>query len=180
MRTPFHIPDSRKADRDKNFQLSRLALLVMISAAWAMAQAPLTKTLSAEMERNFNVFKAQGGTPAYFMAYEVTDTEADVIVATSGSVNTQNHNRVRQLDVTIRMGNPAFDNYRKLGNGWPQFTAGTVIALDDNPQAIRTQAWLATDKVYRNASRESCGCRPTKNCGRKRQPQQTLPLLKNR
>ncbi len=87
------------------------------------------------------------------MDYSVTDDEADVIVASSGALDAQNHIHQRILDVTIRAGTPQFDNYRRIGNDRPRFTTGTSIALDDSsPLAIKQLLWLTTDRVYRAIS----------------------------
>ena len=75
-----------------------------------------------------------------------------MITASRGSLDTDNHAHRRSLDVTVRVGNPHFDNYRSVGNDRPRFTPGSAIALDDNPVAIRQSVWLATDRVYRAAS----------------------------
>ncbi|HEX5432527.1 MAG TPA: metallopeptidase TldD-related protein [Bryobacteraceae bacterium] len=126
-------------------------LPLVASAVWA--QSPLTQTLSAEMERNFTILKQKGDPPPYFMAYEVTETEGDVLAASEGSLDGENHGHSRILDVTVRTGSPQFDNYRRAGNAAPpNFTPGMSIALDDNPAAIRQEVWLATDRVYRRAS----------------------------
>jgi predicted Zn-dependent protease len=55
------------------------------------------------------------------------------------------------LDVTVRTGDPSFDNYRRVGTEQLRST-GVSIALDDNPAAIKQSVWLATDRVYRGAS----------------------------
>jgi len=116
------------------------------------AQSPLIKILSGELDRNFTVLKQKGEPPPYFMAYEVTDDEADVVAASQGSLDSQYHFHHRLLDVTIRAGSPQFDNYRRAGNDRPRFTPGSPISLEDNPVAIRQLLWLATDRVYRAAS----------------------------
>ena len=118
----------------------------------ASAQSPLIKTLSDELERNFTILKQKGDPPPYFMGYEVTDTEVDVVAASQGSLDGQNHSRQRLLDVTIRAGSPKFDNYRRVGADRPRFTSATSIALDDSPVSIRQSVWLATDHVYRAVS----------------------------
>jgi len=118
----------------------------------AAAQSPLTKTLSDELERNFTILKQKGDPPPYFMGYEVTDTEVDVVTASQGSLDSQNHGHQRTLDVTIRAGSPKFDNYRRVGNDRPRFTSAAPIALDDSPVSIRQSLWLATDRVYRAVS----------------------------
>src|SRR5258708_6957234 len=86
------------------------------------------------------------------MAYSVTDTDAAAVMATGGSITGQQQRRNRLLDTTVRVGTPKFDNYRRINGQIPRFTVTTPVALEDNEGAIRQSAWLATDRVYRNAS----------------------------
>ncbi len=117
----------------------------------AYAQSPLVKILSDELERNFAGLHRADPAP-YFLGYEVTDQEEDIIVATRGSIDGQNHNHDRILDIAVRVGSPQFDNYRRVGNDRVHFTLPTRIALDDNAEAIRKTVWLTTDRVYRGAA----------------------------
>ena len=130
----------------------RTLIVFALAGALAQAQSPLVKILSDELDRNFSVLKQKGDPPPYFMGYEVTDDQGQVITASRGSLDTDNHAHRRSLDVTVRVGGPQFDNYRKVGNDRPRFTPGSAIALTDNPVAIRQSVWLATDRVYRAAS----------------------------
>jgi TldD protein len=131
---------------------SLLALLPLLSCC-ASAQTPLVKILSDELDRNFTILKQKGDPAPYFMSYEVTNTDSYVLVASRGSLEAQQHNQSRYLDVTVRVGDPKFDNYHMVANeGRPRFTVATPIALEDNPAAIRQAAWLATDRVYRSSA----------------------------
>lgn len=130
----------------------RIILVVVLLATCAPAQSQLSKILSSELERNFNILKQKGDPPPYFMGYSVTDREADVVVASAGSVDAQNHTHSRLLDITVRVGTPKFDNYRRVNGQIPRFTVTMPLPLEDNAAAIRQTAWLATDRVYRNAS----------------------------
>jgi TldD protein len=130
----------------------RILCFVLLACANAWAQSPLVKILSDELDRNFKALQKSDPAP-YFMDYSVTDDEADVIIASSGAVDAQNHIHQRILDVTIRAGTPQFDNYRRVGNDRARFTTGTSIALDDSsPVAIKQTLWLTTDRVYRAIS----------------------------
>ena len=131
--------------------MHKLIVFTLVCAG-ARAQSPLVKILSDELERNYTVLKQKGDPPPYFMGYEVTSQEGDVIGASRGSIDSQNHVDRRLLDVTIRVGDRHFDNYRKIGNDRPRFTSATSIALSDDPVSIRHEVWLATDHVYRAAS----------------------------
>ena len=130
----------------------RIILVVVLLATCAPAQSQLSKILSSELERNFNILKQKGDPPPYFMGYSVSDREADVVVASAGSVDAQNHTHSRLLDITVRVGTPKFDNYRRVNGQIPRFTVTMPLPLEDNAAAIRQTAWLATDRVYRNAS----------------------------
>ncbi len=130
----------------------RTICVLAFACATACAQSPLVKILSDELDRNFTVLKQKGEPPPYFMDYSVNDDEADILIASEGSLDMQNHIHHRRLDVSIRVGSPEFDNYRKVGSDRPRFTSGASIALDDNPASLRQFLWLATDSVYRSVS----------------------------
>jgi TldD protein len=130
-----------------------LLISLALFSTCASAQSPLIKILADELDRNFTVLKQKADPAPYFMAYEVSESETDVLVASQGSLEAQNHDHARYLDVTIRTGSPQFDNYRMVANqGRPRFTSAAAIALEDNPAAIRQTVWLATDRTYRAAS----------------------------
>ena len=130
----------------------RTLVVVSFLATCAYAQSPLVKILSDELERNFTALKQKADPVPYFLGYEITDQESDVILASRGSLDGQNHNHDRILDTTIRAGTPKFDNYRRVPGDRPRFTLATRIALDDNPEAIRKTLWLTTDRVYRGVA----------------------------
>ena len=112
------------------------SLAALFGGSSLRAQSPLVKILSDELERNFTALKKADPAP-YFLGYEVTDQEDDVILASRGSIDGQNHNRNRILDITVRVGSPKSDNYRRVGNDRVHFTLPTRIALDDNADSIR-------------------------------------------
>jgi predicted Zn-dependent protease len=130
----------------------RYLILLALACTTAPAQSPLVKILADELDRNYQALKQKGDPPPYFMAYSVFDEEADVISASSGALDSQNHIHQRVLDVTIRTGSPQLDNYRRVNGDRPRFTSTRTIALDDNPASIRQVLWLATDQVYRAAA----------------------------
>lgn len=138
--------------------LAALALLgapVLLSQSAVkpiVSQPALLTILQEELERNFQVLKTKGQPPAYYLAYEVTEEEAEYVVATAGVLQTRNKNHMRQLDITLRLGTPQLDNYHQIRGDSPRFTAGVPIALDDTPNAIKQRVWLETDRIYRLAS----------------------------
>ena len=130
----------------------RYPILIVFCAGAACAQS-LPQILNEELQRNFTVLKQKGDPPPYFMAYEVTESESQVITATMGSIVANNKGHTRALDITVRVGSAKLDNYHVVGGQRPRFTPGTEIPLDDVPGAIRRSVWLATDRTYRAAAR---------------------------
>ena len=130
----------------------RIPVVLALAATCVSAQSPLIDILTTELNRNFAALKDKGTPAPYFMAYSVTDSESAALSASDGAISGQNQGRARLLDITVRVGSPKFDNYRRVKGQIPNFTSTTTIALEDDPLAIRQAVWLATDRVYRSAS----------------------------
>jgi TldD protein len=130
----------------------RIPVLLALAATCVSAQSPLIDILTAELNRNFAALKDKGNPAPYFMGYSVTESESNFLSATDGAISGQNQSRARLLDITVRVGSPKFDNYRRVNGQVPNFSSTSTIALEDNPQAIRQAIWLNTDRVYRSAS----------------------------
>ena len=126
--------------------------MLALAATCVSAQSPLVKILTGELDRNFAALKDKGNPAPYFMGYSVTDSESNILSASDGAISSENHGRARLLDITVRVGSPKFDNYRRVNGQIPNFTSTTSIALEDDPLAIRQAVWLTTDRVYRSAS----------------------------
>lgn len=134
------------------------ALSCALSLGWAipLAAAPapsLLDILSDELQRNFTVLKQKADPPPYYMDYTVTDEESQTVAATMGTLESQHKNRLRYLDITLRVGSPQLDNYHAVNGQRGRFTRGDVLPLDDVGDAIRRKVWLDTDRTYKLASR---------------------------
>jgi predicted Zn-dependent protease len=133
-------------------RLIRIALLGLC-ASFCFAQAPaLSGILGEELNRNFQILKEKGSPPPYFMSYTVTEQEACSITATLGALQSSICSRTRLLDVSLRVGSPALDNYHRSQGDGPVFTAAVQIPIEDNPAAIRQRLWMETDRIYRLAA----------------------------
>ena len=130
----------------------RILVVLALSATCVSAQSPLIDILTSELHRNFSTLKDKGNPAPYFLGYSVTDSESYSMSASDGAISSQNQGRARLLDITVRVGSPKFDNYRRVNGQIPNFSSTSTIALDDNPLAIRQAVWLNTDRVYRSAS----------------------------
>ena len=134
--------------------MRRLILPLVLSLPLAAASPPsLLDILSDELQRNFTVLKQKGDPPPYFMSYGVTEVESQAISASIGTITSKNTGHARYLDITVRVGSPALDNYHLIKGERGHFTPGSVFPLDDVPDAIRRKLWLDSDRTYRLASR---------------------------
>jgi len=109
--------------------------------------------LAYEMEH----LVAPDGTRPYCLGYTVTETERVALVATLGGITVEDNTRRRHLDVDVRVGDYALDNTHNLRGGRVPpgrgYTGTATIALDDDAEAIRRAAWLATDAAFKSAVR---------------------------
>jgi len=127
------------------------ALLASFSPA-SFAQSPVLKILSEELDRNFRILKEKADPPPYFISYEITEEEAHTVGATLGAISLNNGVRNRHLDISLRVGSPKLDNYRRMQGDRPQPPSGVRVSLDDNAVSIRQSLWLETDRAYRRAA----------------------------
>ena len=109
--------------------------------------------MAEELQRNFDGLLKKKADPApYFLSYEITDQDTHNVSATLGVLNSTESERNRSLDVTVRVGDPKLDNFRRVRGDRIQFTSGSSISIDDAPVPIRQEIWLETDRVYRAAA----------------------------
>jgi len=113
---------------------------------------PVLDILNEELDRNLDVLGKDVDPPAYFLSYEVTETEIVGMSASLGSLTSRTEDRNRYLDVSVRVGDRNLDNYHPIRGENVRFTNGRRIALDNSPDAMRRTLWEETDRVYRLAS----------------------------
>jgi TldD protein len=129
-----------------------VALFALSATAFGAENPPLLGTMTEELQRNFNALKQKADPAPYYLAYEVTDLKTSAVGASLGVLNSTGENHHRYLDITMRVGDPKLDNFRRVRGERVQFTSGAAIALDDAPGAIKERMWLETDRIYRAAA----------------------------
>jgi predicted Zn-dependent protease len=127
-------------------------LLLVQTGLLAAPPNTLLDTLASELDRNFKILKEKVDPPAYFISYEITDTDTHSIAATLGDVTSRENNRSRYLDVSLRAGSPKLDNYHLIGGGGQRYTSGVSVPIEGGLGALRQLAWIETDHAYRNAA----------------------------
>src|ERR1700691_967836 len=116
--------------------MGRILLPLVLAVSWALplaaATAPsLLDILNDELQRNFTVLKQKADPPPYYMDYTVTDEESQSVTAMMGTLISQNKNRSRFLDITLRVGGPQLDNYHQVNGQRGRFTHGDLLPVDD-------------------------------------------------
>jgi TldD protein len=109
-------------------------------------------SMAQELQRNFDALKKKADPAPYFLSYEITDQETHTVSANLGVLNSTGSGRNRYLDVTVRVGDPKLDNFRRVRGERIQFTSGSAVPIDDTPAAIKQDLWLETDRIYRAAA----------------------------
>jgi TldD protein len=135
-----------------------IALLLAVSTlAFAQSANPpaadsshvVLDTMADELQRNFDGMKKKADPAPYFLSYEITDLDTHEISASLGVLNAADDEHNRYLDVTVRVGDPKLDNFRRVRGERIQFTSGAAVPVDNASAALRQDLWLETDRVYR-------------------------------
>jgi predicted Zn-dependent protease len=107
--------------------------------------------MAQELERNFEGLKKADPAP-YYISYSLTEQESHAISAAFGAITGNHPVRRRYFDVSVRVGSPKLDNYRRIRGDLPQFTSGATISIDNEPLALKRRMWAETDRAYRAAA----------------------------
>ena len=126
------------------------ALLLLALVVPAPGQSVLD-VMTAELQRNFDALKKADPAP-YYLAFSVTEQESHAISAAFGAITSNRPGHRRFFDVTVRVGSPEMDNYRRIRGDNPRFTRGAAVSLDEQPFALKQAMWLETDRAYRAAA----------------------------
>jgi TldD protein len=128
------------------------ALLTVAAVAFGAEDRLVLNTMSEELQRNFDALKQKADPPPYFLSYEITDQATHTVSASLGVLNSTGTSHNRYLDVTVRVGDPKLDNFRRVRGDRIEFTSGASVVIDGNPAALKQRIWLETDRVYRAAA----------------------------
>lgn len=135
--------------------LSALAtLLLSLAALSASAQPtradaekdPVLNAMLTELDRSKNQLQLKGFEKPFFIQYRIEDVQAFQTRAEFGASEGSSHAHQRIARVTVRVGDYKTDSSTPRGDGALQ-----LAALGDDPLAIRSALWQATDEAYKQA-----------------------------
>jgi len=107
---------------------------------------PVLKAMLTELDRSMSQLQLTGFAKPFFIQYRIEDVNDFQTSAEFGSSEGSDQAHQRVVRVTVRVGDYKTDSSGARGDGSLQ-----VTALDDDPIALRSSLWTATDQAYKNA-----------------------------
>jgi TldD protein len=107
---------------------------------------PVLKAMLEELDRSMSLLQLKGFAKPFFIQYRVEDVNDYSTKAEFGASEGSQRTHQRIARVTVRVGDYKTDSSGGRGDG-----ALGLAALDDDPIALRTALWAATDQAYKSA-----------------------------
>ena len=107
---------------------------------------PVLKAMLTELDRSKTQLQLKDVSKPFFIQYRIEEIERFETKAQFGATTGSQHNHGRVARVTVRVG-----DYKTDSSGDKSDGAIQMEVLDDDPIALRTALWLATDQAYKNA-----------------------------
>ncbi len=107
---------------------------------------PILKAMLEELDRSKTQLQLKGFEKPFFIQYRIEDVESYETKAEFGASEGSSHSHQRVARVTVRVGDYKTDSSGSRTEGGLQ-----MAALDDDPVALRSALWAATDMAYKNA-----------------------------
>jgi predicted Zn-dependent protease len=107
---------------------------------------PLLKAMLTELDRSKSELQLKDFAKPFFIQYRIEDIDDFETKAEFGATEGADHTHERVARITVRVGDYKTDSSGGRGDG-----ALELAALGDDPVAIRTALWAATDQAYKAA-----------------------------
>ena len=107
---------------------------------------PVLKAMLQELDRSKTQLQLKDFAKPFFIQYRIEDVDDFETKAEFGAGEGSEHKHQRVARITVRVGDYKTDSSSGRGDGSAQ-----MEALDDDPIAIRSALWTATDQAYKSA-----------------------------
>ena len=107
---------------------------------------PVLKAMLTELDRSMAKLQLPGFARPFFIQYRIEDVDDFVTTAEFGATEGSSRTHERIAHVIVRVGDYKTDSSGGRGDG-----ATELAGLDNDPIAIRSALWMATDEAYKNA-----------------------------
>ena len=107
---------------------------------------PVLKAMLVEMDRSMSHLQLPGFAKPFFIQYRIEDVDEFSTRAEFGASEGSQYAHQRIARVTVRVGDYKTDSSGGRGDG-----ALELASLDNDPIALRSALWTATDQAYKSA-----------------------------
>ncbi|MFZ1086234.1 MAG: metallopeptidase TldD-related protein [Terracidiphilus sp.] len=107
---------------------------------------PVLKAMLTELDRSKSDLQLKNFQKPFFIQYRIEDIDNFETKAAFGATTGSERSHQRVARVTVRVGDYKTDSSGGRGDG-----AAELAALDDDPIALRSALWTATDQAYKAA-----------------------------
>jgi len=107
---------------------------------------PVLKAMLEELDRSMSQLQLPGFAKPFFIQYRVEEVDDYSTKAEFGASEGSQHAHQRVARVTVRVGDYKTDSSGGRGDG-----AWQLAGLDEDPIALRSALWSATDTAYKSA-----------------------------
>jgi predicted Zn-dependent protease len=107
---------------------------------------PVLKAMLTELDRSKSDLQLKDFQKPFFIQYRIEEIDSFETKAEFGATSNSRRNHGRVARVTVRVGDYKTDSSGGRGEG-----AASQTALDDDPIALRSALWMATDQAYKSA-----------------------------
>ncbi len=107
---------------------------------------PVLKAMLVELDRSMSQLQLPGFAKPFFIQYRIEEVDQFETKAEFGASEGAGRMRQRVARVTVRVGDYKTDSSGGRGDGSIE-----LASLDDDPIALRSALWQATDQAYKNA-----------------------------
>jgi predicted Zn-dependent protease len=107
---------------------------------------PLLKAMLTELDRSMSQLQLKGFEKPFFIQYRIEDVDDYQTKAQFGASEGSSHSHQRIARITVRVGDYKTDSSGGRGDG-----ALELVALSDDPVAVRSALWAGTDAAYKSA-----------------------------
>ena len=107
---------------------------------------PVLKAMLTELDRSMSQLQLPGFAKPFFIQYRIEEVDDFQTKAEFGASEGAGRMRQRVARVTVRVGDYKTDSSGGRGDGSIELTS-----LDDDPVALRSALWQATDQAYKAA-----------------------------
>lgn len=107
---------------------------------------PVLKAMLEELDRSMSQLQLPGFPKPFFIQYRIEDVDEFDTKAEFGASEGASRNHERMARVTVRVGDNKTDSSGERGDGSLE-----LAGVDDDPVALRSGLWNATDQAYKAA-----------------------------